>query len=85
MGYVEASVPNICAERHTHFGIENIYVLEGELIMKIDNQPDRPIKTGGVIQILAGVVHVGCVGGNGGKVLTVHVVEKGKPLNTLVK
>jgi uncharacterized cupin superfamily protein len=86
MGYAELSVPNGCAERHTHFGTENSYVVEGEFIMKVDGQPDRLMKAGDAFQIPAGAVHTGCLGGSGGgKVLTVHVVEKGKPLSTLVK
>jgi quercetin dioxygenase-like cupin family protein len=72
-----------CSGRHTHPGIETTYVLEGELILKIDGQPDQHLKAGDPLQIPVGVVHDACATGSVGlKTLTVHVIEKGKPLGS---
>ena len=68
--------------RHTHPGIETSYILEGEVTLKIDGQPDQHLKAGDPVQIPAGVGHDGCAGNSGVKVLTVHVIEKGKPLGS---
>jgi quercetin dioxygenase-like cupin family protein len=76
-----AQVPaNTCFERHTHPGIETSFVLEGELLLKIDSIPDKHHKAGESFQIPAGALHSGCATAGGAKVLTVHVIEKGKPL-----
>jgi len=74
--------PGLCAERHTHFGIESGYLLEGDLLLKIEGRPDQNLKPGDPVQIPAGVPHVACTTG-GLKVFTVHVVEKGKPFASL--
>jgi quercetin dioxygenase-like cupin family protein len=68
----------LCAERHSHFGIESGYLIEGDLLLKIDGRPDQNLKPGDPVQIPAGVPHVACTIG-GLKVFTVHIVEKGKP------
>jgi quercetin dioxygenase-like cupin family protein len=70
--------PNSCSGRLTHPGIETSYLLEGEFILKIPGQSDKPLKAGDLFQIPAGVVHDGCTS-SGAKVLVVFVVEKGKP------
>jgi quercetin dioxygenase-like cupin family protein len=81
-GYAEVA-KGTCSGRHTHPGIETSYVLEGELTMKIDGQPDQHYKAGDPFQVPAGIVHDGCATGNSGvKVLPVHVIEKGKPLGS---
>src|SRR3974377_836831 len=59
MGLAEIA-PNTCSGRHTHPGIENSYVLEGEVILKIDGQPEKHFKAGEAGQIPAGVPHEGC-------------------------
>jgi quercetin dioxygenase-like cupin family protein len=75
--------PRGCAGSHTHPGIESTYVMEGEMLLKIDGEPDRVVKAGDSFQIPAGVVHDACVAGSSpGKVLAVYVVEKGKALAT---
>ena len=79
MGIAELA-PGICGGRHSHPGIETSYILEGEGVSKIDGRPDRPVKAGDAIQIPANVPHDGCASSRGVKILTVHVVEKGKPL-----
>jgi quercetin dioxygenase-like cupin family protein len=78
MGYAELA-KGTCSGRHTHPGIETSYLLEGEGIVKIDGQPDQHLKAGDPIRIPAGVVHQACATA-GVKAVTVHVIEKGKPL-----
>jgi uncharacterized RmlC-like cupin family protein len=73
----------LCFERHAHPGIESGYMLEGDLLLKIEGRPDQHLKAGDPMQIPAGVPHSGCTTG-GLKVFTVHVVEKGKPFATLL-
>ena len=81
MGLAEIA-SGTCGGRHTHPGIETSYVLEGEEVVKVDGEPDQFLKAGDSIQIPAGVPHYGCTTASGVKVLTVHVVEKGKPLGS---
>jgi quercetin dioxygenase-like cupin family protein len=69
------------AGRHTHPGIETGYVLEGELNLLIDGQPEKTLKAGDSYQIPAGVVHDAKAHGDKAmKVLGVYVVDKTKPL-----
>jgi quercetin dioxygenase-like cupin family protein len=69
------------AGRHTHPGIETGYVLEGELNLLIDGQPEKTLKVGDSYQIPAGVVHDAKAHGDKAmKVLGVYVVDKTKPL-----
>ena len=83
MGFADIA-PGVCGGRHTHPGIETSYILEGEGVSKIDGRPDRPVKAGDTIQIPANVPHDGCATTSAAKILTVHVVEKGKPLGSPV-
>jgi quercetin dioxygenase-like cupin family protein len=73
-------VPNVMIGRHTHPGPESGYVLEGEMVLMIQGQPDKPLKAGQSYQIPAGAVHDGKSGPQGAKVIATYVVEKGKPL-----
>jgi quercetin dioxygenase-like cupin family protein len=70
---------NTCFERHTHFGLENAYVLEGEDVVMIPGKPDQHFKAGDSVQIPPGVPHSGCTLASPMKVLVTFVVEKGKP------
>lgn len=78
--------PGYVAPRHTHPGEEIIYVIEGTLKYEIEGQPTRTVKPGDVLFVPAGAIHTATnVGtGNGAEVAT-YIVEKGKPLLTLVK
>jgi quercetin dioxygenase-like cupin family protein len=78
--------PGFVAARHKHPGEEIIYVLEGTLEYRIDGQPPRVYKAGDVLIVPAGVVHsVKNIGSGNGAELATYVVEKGKPLITLVQ
>src|SRR3954447_8007406 len=78
--------PGYVAPRHTHPGEEIIYVLEGTLEYHIEGQPTKTVKPGDVLFVPAETVHsVKNVGTGNGAELATYVVEKGKPLLTLVK
>jgi quercetin dioxygenase-like cupin family protein len=78
-------VPDANIGRHTHPGPESGYVLEGEMTLIVEGQPDRPLKAGESYQIPAGAIHDGKSGAKGVKVIATYVVEKGKPLATPAK
>jgi quercetin dioxygenase-like cupin family protein len=77
-GIAEISAGN-CSGRHTHPGAESGYVMEGELILKIDGKPDQTFKVGQWFENPAYQVHDAC-SMSGVKVLSTYVVEKGKLL-----
>ncbi len=78
--------PGYVAPRHTHPGEEVIYVIEGTLEYQIEGQPTRTVKPGDVLFVPAGAIHsVRNIGTGNGAELATYVVEKGKPLITLVK
>jgi len=67
--------------RHVHHGIETGYVLQGSTIQMPGQAPTR-LETGSPIMNLRDVPHAGfkVVGPEPLKLLTVHVVDKDKPL-----
>lgn len=72
--------------RHTHFGEEVSYVMEGELLLEVEGKPARTVKTGEAFVVPYGVVHDGKnVGTVPVKVVVAYVVEKGKPVTTPAK
>jgi len=73
--------PNVNIGRHSHFGVESGYVLEGEFTMLVDGQPPRPMKAGDSYSIPTGVVH-DVHSNTSVRVIATYVVEKGKPLAT---
>jgi quercetin dioxygenase-like cupin family protein len=78
--------PGVTASAHTHPGEEIIYVLEGSLEYLVEGKPPVTLKTGDVLFIPAGAVHSAKnVGSGNGAELATYVVDKGKPLLTLVK
>jgi quercetin dioxygenase-like cupin family protein len=79
MGIAEIA-PNSPVARHTHPGPEVSYVLEGELVLKIDGQPDKTVKAGDSFHIPPGTPHAAQSGAKGAKVLATYIIEKGKPL-----
>ena len=77
--------PGYAAPTHTHPGEEIIYVIEGTLEYQIDGKPST-VKAGDVLFVPAETVHsVKNIGSGHGAELATYVVEKGKPLITLVK
>ena len=77
--------PGYAAPKHTHPGEEIIYVIEGTLEYQIDGKPST-VKAGDVLFVPAGTVHSAKnIGSSNGAELATYVVEKGKPLITVVK
>jgi quercetin dioxygenase-like cupin family protein len=70
--------------RHTHPGLETIYILDGEMDLVVEGQPDRHLKAGDSAQIPANTVHSAAQTAKPIKVLATYVVEKDKPLATIV-
>ena len=78
--------PDGMVGRHTHPGEEVTCVLEGELQFEMDGQPARTMKAGDSIIIPAGTAHAARnIGKTKAMVLATYIVEKGKPLATIVK
>jgi quercetin dioxygenase-like cupin family protein len=72
--------------RHTHPGEEIIYVLEGSIEYQLDGKPPVTLRAGEVLFIPAGTIHSAKnVGSGNAAELGTYVVEKGKPLLTLMK
>jgi len=75
--------PGTNVGRHTHFGEEISYVIEGEGELLIDGQPPRKLKAGDGFVVPNGAKHDARNTGAGVlKISAVFVVEKGKPLAT---
>jgi quercetin dioxygenase-like cupin family protein len=78
--------PGVAFGKHTHPGEEVIYVLEGTLEYQIEDKPPVTLKAADVLFIPAGTVHSARNPGSvTGSELATYIVEKGKPLVTLVK
>jgi quercetin dioxygenase-like cupin family protein len=72
--------------KHTHPGEEIIYILQGSLEYQVDGQPTRTYNAGDALTVPAGVIHaVRNVGSGNAAELATYVVEKGKPLITVVE
>jgi quercetin dioxygenase-like cupin family protein len=71
--------PNSVLPRHMHPGVETGYVLEGELLLKIDGQDDRKMKPGDSWTVPANMPHSAAAGPSGLKVLVSYVLDKTKP------
>jgi quercetin dioxygenase-like cupin family protein len=78
--------PGYVSPRHMHPGEEIIYVLEGTLEYQIEGKLPVTVKPGDVVFVPARTIHAAKnVGSGNGAELATYVVEKGKPLITLVK
>ena len=78
--------PGVAFGNHTHHGEEIIYVLEGTFEYQIEGKPPVTLRAGDVLFIPAGTVHAAKnVGNVTASELATYIVEKGKPLVTLVK
>ena len=78
--------PGYVSPKHTHPGEEIIYILEGTLEYEIDGKPPVRVEPGDVLFVPAGTIHAAksVCSGNGAELAT-YVVDKGKPLLTLVE
>ena len=77
--------PGAAFPRHTHPGEEIINVLEGTLEYEVDGKPVT-LKAGDVLFIPAGTIHAAKnVGSVNAAELATYILEKGKPVLSLVK
>ncbi|HXQ72206.1 MAG TPA: cupin domain-containing protein [Pyrinomonadaceae bacterium] len=78
--------PGVVAPKHSHPGEEIIYVIEGALEYQVEGKPPVTLKAGEVLFIPYGTAHgAKNVGSVNAAELATYIVEKGKPLVTLVK
>jgi quercetin dioxygenase-like cupin family protein len=76
--------PGASFPRHTHPGAEIIYVLAGTLEYEVAGKPVT-LKGGDVLFVPAGTVHAARnIGTTPAAELATYVIEKGKPLTTIV-
>ena len=76
----------VATPKHTHPGEELVYVLEGTLEFQLEGQPPATLKPGEVLFIPAGTIHIAKnVASGDSAALSTYIVEKGKPLLTLVQ
>jgi quercetin dioxygenase-like cupin family protein len=81
--YIADVMPGAAGGRHTHYGDEFVYVLEGSLIVTPDGKESVTVKKGEIAHLApADGIHAAKNGSESqpAKVLVVLVVEKGKPL-----
>jgi quercetin dioxygenase-like cupin family protein len=75
--------PGASAPKHTHFGEEIGYVLEGSVVVEQAGSAPQTVKAGQAFLIPAGTVHGATNKGPGVvRILATYIVEKGKPLAT---
>jgi len=72
--------PGAASGTHRHHGIEVAYVLEGSVVVEHEGQPSKTLKAGDAFTNQAAVHNAKNLGKTPVKILTVYIVEKGKPL-----
>jgi quercetin dioxygenase-like cupin family protein len=78
--------PGVLFPKHSHPGEEIVYVVEGLLEYALEGRPPVTLKAGEVLFIPAGTPHaVMNLGSGNAAELATYIVEKGKPLLTVVK
>jgi quercetin dioxygenase-like cupin family protein len=78
--------PGVVAPNHTDAGEEIVYIVEGALEYALEGKPPVTLKAGDVLFIPARTPHaVKNVGSGNAAELATYIVEKGKPLLTLVE
>jgi len=78
--------PGVAFGKHSHPGEEIVYVLEGSLEYQLEGKPPVTLKAGEVLFIPPKTIHTAKnVGSGNGAELATYIVEKGKPILTLVK
>ena len=78
--------PGSAFPKHTHPGIEIAYVLEGTMEYQLGDQAPVTLKAGQALFIPTGEAHSARnVGSGNASELATYIVEKGKPLVTIVK
>jgi quercetin dioxygenase-like cupin family protein len=72
--------PGAAVARHTHPGIETVYVLDGDFELSVKGDPARKLKTGDSFHVLREVPHSARNGDKPSRLLVTYVVDKDKPL-----
>jgi quercetin dioxygenase-like cupin family protein len=72
--------PGALIAKHTHPDIESAILVEGEIDVLVEGQPDRRVKASEGFQIPYGAVHAARNGPRVAKLAITYIVEKGKPL-----
>jgi quercetin dioxygenase-like cupin family protein len=72
--------PGATVARHTHPGIETVYVLDGDFELSVKGDPARKLKTGDSFHVLREVPHSARNGDKPTRLLVTYVVDKDKPL-----
>jgi quercetin dioxygenase-like cupin family protein len=72
--------PGAAVARHTHPGIETVYVLDGDFELSVKGDPARKLKTGDSFHVLREVPHRARNGDKPTRLLVTYVVDKDKPL-----
>jgi len=80
--YIADLMPGAVGGKHTHYGDEFVYILEGVLIVEPDGKDPVTLRQGEAAHLSPDVVHAARNGSDSqpAKVLVFLVVEKGKPL-----
>lgn len=82
IGTVEVP-PGGATGRHSHFGVEMIIMVEGEMDVLIDGEAPKHLKVGDSLAIPTGKIHdAKTVGAGAARAAVTWVVEKGKPMAT---
>ena len=78
---VTESQPGAVVERHSHHGLEAVYVIQGSTIQSPDGKPVQ-LETGATMLNMRDVLHAGykVIGNTSLKLFTVHVVDRNMPL-----
>ncbi len=84
MGIAEIP-PGGTSGRHFHHGAEIGYVMEGGLVIEHEGRPVQTVKPGEPFRIDPKAPHEAKPASGAAKILTIHMVEKGKPLAEPVK
>src|SRR5918995_6117624 len=82
--YIADVMPGAAGARHTHYGDEFVYILDGSLIVTPDGKEPVILRQGETAHLApADGIHAAKNGSSSepAKVLIVLVVEKGKPLS----
>jgi quercetin dioxygenase-like cupin family protein len=86
--YIADVMPGAAGGRHTHYGDEFVFILEGTLVITPDGKEPITLQSGEAAHLApADGVHCAKNGNSSepAKVLVVLVVEKGKPLSEPAK
>ena len=78
-------LPNAVVPRHTHPGIETLYVLQGSMELTLDGHPTRTLTAGDSAMNPTGQAHGSKAGPNGVKLIVSYAVDNDQPLASPAK